>query len=801
MTQSITFVGGETSGPNTTVTSSQPPKFSVELEGYLPIADRQVVTSDGYAETGDGGAAQFLWNLSYSGPSTPLHIVPTGGPGGAWDQILHDSRVNVKTCGASGTGETDDTPSIQTAINLCGPYLTYNGSLSRFALPPGYYNITRPLFIQANNVSGEGDSAEAIGIANVGSYVYQGSYYGPHFVIAAPAPNPTYQEFAGVWGVLFKTSAAPYEGAFEECEVRFSEIPANNISGWSSVTLQGRVAPSEATSGTYSCVLGSAGTAFEGMSSSSLYVLLDGDAGASGPSIAVKLTTTDGVVFLDSTGGNPGLASPNPGLVTCPQGSMTHWEVDYDGSYVYLFVGGALCSKKALTGTIVQEWYETFCLGVYYEQAWPANQATLNTSTEYYLGGFAISTTALHTADFTPPTGALDTDFFFLNFDPEFTTGLNDATGKPLTGWLNGSLHGAPAWYRFHGTAGIYQLNNRLSDIAIGGAPSQGVLTQLALYGAIDRCSFLTNSGITWDLFSYGNTSRDCLFAMTGTPEPSGFQWCVGQLSGSQFCSIINPQFTQNGGWLYVTTQSAYLEHWYAELSGLGGIYANGAGGTQPSLIGNEVYLDAAVGNTTVSPLVVAHFDVVDLKGGSVAPQNAVASVPCAILDNNVDVDIDTLVFPSNPATPGMFRFVSPAIRPVRFGGSEYTSRENFTTPLVDMSSPDYSFGPIIVKGQEDFGQHPIPAATLAATANVMACNDFLWGTGEFQDPDGAAWGTTPQTVKLPTSTAQYGRTWINATLAPVTIQGPTGTGFTILPGKTVDAQCDGTNWNAKVYQ
>src|ERR1700677_5125963 len=96
------------------------PIFVTDLPTLIPLGDRQLIGVDGYSEVGDGGAGTFFWNAAYTGPTSPINVVPTGVTTGAWSRVLPDSRINVRACGATGTGSTDDTEAIQTAINLCG---------------------------------------------------------------------------------------------------------------------------------------------------------------------------------------------------------------------------------------------------------------------------------------------------------------------------------------------------------------------------------------------------------------------------------------------------------------------------------------------------------------------------------------------------------------------------------------------------------------------------------------------------------------------------------------------------------
>ena len=108
---------------------TQYPHFVADLLTYPPssLPIRAVVQLDGYAAVGDGGQGTFYWNANYTGPSTPLTIIPTGSvTTGAWCREIGADNVILATWfGAKGnvvntssiTSYTDDTKAIQAMLD------------------------------------------------------------------------------------------------------------------------------------------------------------------------------------------------------------------------------------------------------------------------------------------------------------------------------------------------------------------------------------------------------------------------------------------------------------------------------------------------------------------------------------------------------------------------------------------------------------------------------------------------------------------------------------------------------------
>lgn len=111
-------------------------------QAATPEANNAVVFLNGYYTTGDGGGGFFVWssnsNSSDNGGTVIQPQALTGA--GRWLRII-DSAHNIRWFGAKGDGVTDDTQSIQKAIN----------SSDDIFIPDGTFLITSPVTIKTNS--------------------------------------------------------------------------------------------------------------------------------------------------------------------------------------------------------------------------------------------------------------------------------------------------------------------------------------------------------------------------------------------------------------------------------------------------------------------------------------------------------------------------------------------------------------------------------------------------------------------------------------------------------------------------
>jgi hypothetical protein len=122
----------------------------------LTVSTSYNVLLEGYYANGDGGGGQF-YGVTGAAAGTYVEnggtvILPTGGDGSsAWLRII-DGPINIKWFGAVGDRTTDDTASIQAAIEFAETLLTpIAGTLATPAvyIPVGNFITTSPLLISA----------------------------------------------------------------------------------------------------------------------------------------------------------------------------------------------------------------------------------------------------------------------------------------------------------------------------------------------------------------------------------------------------------------------------------------------------------------------------------------------------------------------------------------------------------------------------------------------------------------------------------------------------------------------------
>lgn len=145
--QPVTFTGGTTFNPlpiqasvttiallrSYTVTPSIPNGAAVQVTGY-------------YAPN-DGGGGVYVWNSTSTATDNGGNVIqPTGVSTGRWI-LQYSGALNVRSFGAKGDSQADDTSAIQTAIN----YVQTAGGGTIF-IPAGTYKLTATISITANRV-------------------------------------------------------------------------------------------------------------------------------------------------------------------------------------------------------------------------------------------------------------------------------------------------------------------------------------------------------------------------------------------------------------------------------------------------------------------------------------------------------------------------------------------------------------------------------------------------------------------------------------------------------------------------
>lgn len=112
------------------------------LQALVPLTG-QVEQVTGYYTSGDGFAANFIWNGSSTATATVCGpFAETGSATGRW---ISQSPISFRGCGAHGNGTSDDTSALQAALNTAGI----------IKVEPGNYFITTTLIpVSGNNITG-----------------------------------------------------------------------------------------------------------------------------------------------------------------------------------------------------------------------------------------------------------------------------------------------------------------------------------------------------------------------------------------------------------------------------------------------------------------------------------------------------------------------------------------------------------------------------------------------------------------------------------------------------------------------
>lgn len=112
-----------------------------DLQSFNGPEDAVIV--QGHSTAGDGGGGKFYWDATSTDTADNALIVQaTGVTTGRWKRI-YDDCINVKWFGATGDGSTDDTASIQLAIDSVS-------AGHKVVFPIGDYLVTSSLTINSN---------------------------------------------------------------------------------------------------------------------------------------------------------------------------------------------------------------------------------------------------------------------------------------------------------------------------------------------------------------------------------------------------------------------------------------------------------------------------------------------------------------------------------------------------------------------------------------------------------------------------------------------------------------------------
>jgi hypothetical protein len=175
---------------------------------------------NGYTTVGDGGGGVYAFNAADVTSADNGGTIIVGNDGGRW-YLQHNNAVSVKQFGATGNGSTDDTSTIQNAINVA----QLTGAELYF--PPGTYQYTTLSITGSIKISGAGRNA---------TFFHQNSTTNVGIVVNTPSPvifegiffYPIGTPTAGA-AISLTASTSNTESVFRDCSFAGNYIGIETI--------------------------------------------------------------------------------------------------------------------------------------------------------------------------------------------------------------------------------------------------------------------------------------------------------------------------------------------------------------------------------------------------------------------------------------------------------------------------------------------------------------------------------------------------------------------------------------------
>jgi hypothetical protein len=781
----------------------------------------ETIFVDGYSVNGDGGEGSFFWNPAYSGPSTPINVVPDGYTSGAWTRSNIDQGLYVTWFGARGDGVTDDTAAIQLALDtailqpvILNPTSTVESGGTGLKITP--YRTTQPLFLYDGYAGGPTPSSFASTFSGIpgaqpSAALINEAGIMPTILAGQYAPGPDYQQDAagsGLWMIQFGTNAPTQRNA---PTYHFNDSPINDLSGYTDFTFEFFFNPLN--------MVDYVNTHFPGAVS---YTFVE----CSG-NLNIEEHTTFELSWNNLSGAQPNqlqaaiwtVNSPDGYVVqttnassswqgTGSDGYLNHIAVTYDGAHLRLFVNGQQPDSSmtiACTGALNQQWYEAIMINANGGNIWPQtaiNQATIFDQVQF--GRFRFSNIARYTAPFTAPTWESITadgnTQIYMDFDPS-----NRPSRPSAASWIicqSPAFYGGdPIWV----TSCTYQTGEENNGIEISNLFFSG-------FGCGIRASATTNSllgtgcyfegmfqGIWIDDYGYTTgIGNNCVFYASNSNSGGRYNYHSFNVyfgGGQQFSFVLDncSSASGQGNWHIICANADIKIGTGFPNSFIKGCYAFPNNFSSALLSDSTMLDDNGSGYDVCGCLINTTYGnaVVTWQGSYIGMEYS--SVPIFIINgDSAAITINTAIFGDFTNESPLFSFFNTSTNttPVIFSG--FNSNGN---DIVDGNNP----GPVILPQQEGFGLHTLdisalpPDGSFGADGYSIKINDFLWSNIDITDTSHllAADGT----IVLPTYQFNYTRTFYNNTLFPLTFQGTSGSGVQIAAGKTALVRCNGTGW------
>ena len=171
---------------------------TISLLKSFPIpSDNETVLVKGYYSPYDGGGGNFYWNNSSIIADNGGTIIASNIQGtGRWIRVF-SGAISVRWFGAKGDKITDDTLSIQSAINYVSNVIIANsyGGGGSIYLPTGTYTISSPININSYNIHiyGEGMASSIFNPTGSFTVIY----------IGIGSPHPIGSTILESFGIFF----------------------------------------------------------------------------------------------------------------------------------------------------------------------------------------------------------------------------------------------------------------------------------------------------------------------------------------------------------------------------------------------------------------------------------------------------------------------------------------------------------------------------------------------------------------------------------------------------------------------
>jgi hypothetical protein len=800
---SVTAVAGQFLIENSSATGSAWTSLSGDIEASVVTAGSITVTgiqgrdvsssapTSGYSLIYNGSqwapASAFSANGDLTGTSTSQTVVGWDGyafagkvaPGQTYQLNTNNQLVpqgianviNVLTYGADPTGSFDSSTAIQNAITAA------NG-LQEVFFPAGSYAITQPIWINISftKLRGLGSSDDT------NTCVIHNSYSAAPIFYCAGVWNivPYFTTINNVSYVRMWGSTSVPDGYIPQPWINLAQRFTGSLHGFSAFTVEVNVQDNNFIGeSVYLYSLGKPTT--NSSYTSAFYLRIDNGT----QHYQASVTTTAGTFSVES-------------LSDFTSGTPVSLAATYDGSYLRLYVDGYFQNHTAVTGTVIQNWYENFALGATSYQ-YPSDD--VSGSGDIYIGNLRLSNIARYTSEsggqiYTPPLSSNLTNdsntILLLTLDAT-NRFANSQMIKGITG------NGIPIYYNWKGaTPSVGSDCITIEKLAIESIYGEGIYCELSnqdhfrdLYVQAPCCITKYNNCF------YGEI-RDCCFGIV-TPylQATYRNWNQWGICHTDVCgieTIQNINYPGAVGWGLILANGSGSTNLHNVLLntqfGPGSFYFRGCYFIN---LDNVTCGDENAGDGTGVGFCQVVLDACTntlWRNGTIELTYTGLGAVHMLVDQGSNNKIATFFAAQTSITQPYVHFVANSFDALDldasvgnqlFGSGNYAA----TPPYLTTQWSD-GYGHVILSRQELCGINTWNWASSASTQTIDI-NDFLWGTLTITDTNNYLSGTGTLILPRCASPAMsYFRTIRNQTSQTLTVGGSVGGTISITSGSSV---------------